>query len=101
MSESELVSERARFNSLSPESAKAILEQMKGQQSVARSCWYCNGSHEHLKTAEFPIVCAWGCGVYYLQGYPGFVVMTRAIDVPITDGQMQDWIKALEESDDE
>lgn len=32
-----------------------------------RSCWNCNGSHEHLKKADFPIDC-FECGHIYFKG---------------------------------
>jgi len=32
-----------------------------------RSCWKCNGAHEHLKEAEYPINC-FACGHWYYKG---------------------------------
>ena len=32
-----------------------------------RSCWNCNGAHEHLKEADFVILC-YECGKYYFKG---------------------------------
>lgn len=32
-----------------------------------RSCWNCNGAHEHLKEADFPIHCLW-CGHIFYKG---------------------------------
>ena len=32
-----------------------------------RSCWNCNGAHEHLKEADFVISC-YECGKYYFKG---------------------------------
>lgn len=33
-----------------------------------RSCWNCNPAHDHLKKAEYVIICAFGCGHYYYKG---------------------------------
>ena len=33
----------------------------------SRSCWECNGSHEHLKTANYPFQC-FECGKIFLRG---------------------------------
>ena len=32
-----------------------------------RSCWKCNGAHEHLKEADYVINC-FGCGHWYYKG---------------------------------
>ena len=34
---------------------------------VFRSCWNCNGTHEHLKTADYVIICI-GCDNIYWKG---------------------------------
>lgn len=33
-----------------------------------RSCWDCNGAHEHLKEVDYVIICTMGCGHYYYKG---------------------------------
>lgn len=33
-----------------------------------RSCWECNGAHEHLKDTDFLHVC-FSCGRYWIHGY--------------------------------
>lgn len=33
-----------------------------------RSCWNCNSAHEHLKDADYPILCGFGCGHWYFKG---------------------------------
>jgi len=37
------------------------------ESPVLRSCWNCNGSHEHLKDGKFTMLCIW-CGHYYYNG---------------------------------
>lgn len=32
-----------------------------------RSCWNCNGAHEHLRRADYPIQC-YDCGHIYFKG---------------------------------
>jgi len=32
-----------------------------------RSCWNCNGAHEHLKDLDIPLMC-FDCGHWYLRG---------------------------------
>lgn len=33
-----------------------------------RSCWNCNGAHEHLKGAEYVFTC-FECGHWYYKGF--------------------------------
>jgi hypothetical protein len=47
--------------------AKALLKENPDNLAM-RSCWNCNGSHEHLKKLDYVIVCAFGCGHYYYKG---------------------------------
>jgi hypothetical protein len=47
--------------------AKKLIKQSPDNIAM-RSCWNCNGAHEHLKQAEYVIVCAIGCGHYYYKG---------------------------------
>lgn len=89
--------ECARFNALSQDNAKAILEEMDGQQQSMRSCWYCNSAHEHLKNVGHPILCLWGCGITYIKGFPAVIVGMRAHGKEITDEKMQEFEKALKE----
>lgn len=49
------------------EEAKALMKESPDNLAM-RSCWNCNGAHEHLKKAEYVIVCAMGCGHYYYKG---------------------------------
>jgi hypothetical protein len=32
-----------------------------------RSCWECNGAHEHLRDADYLIWC-FGCGKFWFKG---------------------------------
>lgn len=89
--------ERDRFNVLSPKAAKALLKSMEGKQAAMRSCWYCNGAHVHLKSANYPINCLWGCGQWYLTGFPAPIVVLRAKGVEITDETMKKFEDALGE----
>jgi len=92
MDKSIVLSERERFSALSSEDAKAILKHAEGQATAMRSCWYCNGAHEHLKRLDHPFLC-FGCGGWYLHGYPAPIVTLRAEDKPITDDVMQQAIE--------
>jgi hypothetical protein len=37
-------------------------------QVIMRSCWNCNGAHEHLKQADYVVWCVAGCDNYYYKG---------------------------------
>ena len=37
------------------------------EQPEMRSCWKCNGAHDHLKQREWPLVC-FSCGKWYYKG---------------------------------
>ena len=87
----DLIKEQERFNALTPAAATALLTQMEGQTPAMRSCWYCNGAHEHLMEANYPIHCLWGCGGWYLKGFPAHVVVRRSRGEPITEVEMQDF----------
>jgi len=41
---------------------------MQHNNPVIRSCWNCNLAHEHLKNAEYPFMCAMGCGHWFYKG---------------------------------
>lgn len=98
MTAKQLLTEQKRFNALSPKRAKAILKRMDGQAQAMRSCWYCNGAHEHLKRADYPFVCLWGCGMTYIAGFPARAVVMRAEAQKLTAADMREFNEALEES---
>ena len=94
-----VASERARFEGLGPSEAKTILERMEGKTPTMRSCWYCNGAHEHLKSYDdTPIMC-FACGGWYLNGYPAPIVAIRARGEAITDEAMAQVVEYTTESD--
>lgn len=37
-------------------------------EPALRSCWECNGAHEHLKDTDFLHVC-FSCGRYWIHGH--------------------------------
>lgn len=41
------------------------LEKEHGEPAM-RSCWECNGAHEHLKRVNTAHVCLMGCGRYWV-----------------------------------
>lgn len=86
--------EMANFNALTPEDAKRILDAAEGQRPAFRSCWYCNGAHDRLKSVD--VLLCFACGVYYLEGFPAHIVAMRAESQPITEAEMQPLIAALE-----
>jgi hypothetical protein len=48
--------------------ARGLFEEyLRRAPLVLRSCWACNPSHEHLKSAKFAILC-FACGRHYWQG---------------------------------
>jgi hypothetical protein len=95
MTSSELKAEQIRFNALTPEAAKAIADRMEGKPCAIRSCWYCNGAHEHLKNAEYPFICITGCGVTYTGGFPARIVVLRIDGKLISNEDMDDFADAL------
>jgi len=44
---------------------KAIKRKLTKDEPVMRSCWNCNGSHEHLKKTKYLIYCLSCAGSYY------------------------------------
>jgi len=44
------------------------IKEAEGKQVVMRSCWQCNGAHEHLKSADYVVYCVLGCGRLYWKG---------------------------------
>ena len=89
-----LEAERARFNALSPDEAKDILAKVEGEQPDFRSCWYCNGAHEHLKNRE--VMLCFACGYYYLSGYPAPAIVRRSKGEEVTMEDMAAFNTALE-----
>jgi hypothetical protein len=85
--------EQLRFNALTPEAARAIMEAAEGKPYAIRSCWYCNSAHEHLKDADYPIFCLTGCGIKYLRGFPLRVLALRMDGQELTDEMMNDFEK--------
>jgi hypothetical protein len=94
MDKQALEQERARFNALSPSESQEILAKAEGQQPDFRSCWYCNGAHQHLKDRE--VLNCFACGFYYLSGYPLPVVQRRADGVEISEDDMRQFNEVLE-----
>jgi hypothetical protein len=39
-----------------------------GKDWCYRTCWNCNGAHEHLKNADYIVACVIGCGNLYYKG---------------------------------
>lgn len=95
----DVAKEMERFNSLSPDEAKDLIAAMNGKEAAMRSCWYCNGAHEHLKNADYPIICAMGCGIWYLKGFPAKIVEMRTKGEPVTEATMVDFVQALAVAD--
>lgn len=92
---SELIKmEKERFNSLSQEDAKRIAIDCDGAAPVIRSCWYCNSSHEHLKTLDY-FTC-FACGISYVKSFPTPILGMRMRGEEITDTTMLDFCKALQ-----
>ncbi len=46
--------------------ATVVLKKDAGDYSM-RSCWKCNGAHEHLKELSHPL-CCFECGEWYFKG---------------------------------
>lgn len=94
MTATELETERNWFNALSIEDAKRIMADAEGQRPDFRSCWYCNGSHQHLKNRD--VIFCFACGFYYLSGYPAQAVARRAEGRDVTPEEMAQFNEALE-----
>lgn len=52
-----------------PQARKEATKILKkdGTSFTLRSCWNCNGAHEHLKECEIPLNC-FACGHWYFKG---------------------------------
>lgn len=46
---------------------KEYKERLKKDEPALRSCWKCNSAHNHLKKANYLILC-FECGKLYLKG---------------------------------
>lgn len=68
---------------------KAIELQKAGNYSM-RSCWECNGSHEHLKTVGGLFTCT-NCGKWYMNG--GFFNDNKHRNTPFLEFKPQQFIK--------
>ena len=88
--------ELERFNALSPAEASEIVSAAEGQQPDFRSCWYCNGCHDHLKSRD--VMICFACGCYYLKGFPADVIIARLNDETVTEKTLSNWIRAVEEA---
>ncbi|SRR6266404_1182581 len=91
-----LQSELKRFNVLEEVEAKSILACVEGQNPIFRSCWYCNNAHERLKNLDFFLCFA--CGIYYLFGYPAFIVAIRSKGIIVTQEDMLKFKAVLDEA---
>lgn len=97
LSDELLASEKERFNGLTQADAKRIADECEGAASAIRSCWYCNGAHDHLKTADF-FTC-FACGISYVRGYPIPILGMRMRGEDVDDVTMQKLQVALETGD--
>lgn len=78
----------------SQDDAEKLLQGAENQRPDFRSCWYCNGAHEHLRSRE--VMLCFACGLYYLSGYPATAVIRRAKGERVTDEDMAEFNSALE-----
>lgn len=88
--------EKTRFNALTQENAVALASSFDGQDFAMRTCWNCNGGHEHLK--ESMILC-FACGIKYVGGFPYPILGKRMRGEEITNEDMNKYEKALEDVD--
>lgn len=86
--------EKTRFNSLTKEQAVALAESLEGASGALRSCWNCNGAHEHLKAADRYFTC-FVCGISYAGGFPTLILGMRMRGEEVTDEVMDRYEKAL------
>jgi hypothetical protein len=56
------------------------IKEAEGRDIIMRSCWECNGAHDHLRRSEFVVFCLWGCGRYWWKG----VEVGHSLDVEAT-----------------
>jgi hypothetical protein len=88
--------EQLRFNALSPDAAQRILNEAEGKEIALRSCWYCNSAHKHLSRVDYPFNCLWGCGNWYIGGFPAPIVSMRAKNEPITEVIMDNFEQTID-----
>ena len=86
MTKETLASEKDRFNALTQDEAKLIAEYCEGASGGIRSCWHCNGAHEHLKDTDY-FTC-FACGISYVRGFPAPILGMRMRGEEITDEVM-------------
>lgn len=65
--------------------ADGRVETEKGEPAF-RSCWECNGAHEHLKKVNTLHVCLAGCGRYWL--------FDRFMDSFKSDKEILEWLES-------
>jgi hypothetical protein len=92
-----LAQEKIRFNALSQEEALRIGQECEGARPGVRSCWYCNGAHEHLKDMDY-FTC-FACGINYARGYPVKILGMRMRGEEVTDEEMAKFAEALADED--
>jgi len=90
------VAEKLRFNALTQEQAKAHADKFEGQKFDLRSCWNCNGAHEHLKDR---VVRCFACGVLYVGDIPAPILGARMRGEEVTDAMMDEYEHALLEAE--
>ena len=44
-----------------------VIKEADGQAVVLRSCWECNSAHEHLRSADYQVLC-FACGKTWWKG---------------------------------
>jgi hypothetical protein len=45
----------------------AAIKEAAGKAVILRTCWECNSAHEHLRSANYPLLC-FACGKTYWKG---------------------------------
>ena len=90
--------EKDRFNAISQEEANKMAEECEGQGPCMRSCWNCNGAHEHLKDRPFVFTC-FACGIQYVSGVPAPILGMRMRGETVTDETMDKYAEILANAD--
>jgi hypothetical protein len=90
--------EMEKFNAISQEEALKIAEECEGQGPCMRSCWNCNGAHEHLKERPLVFTC-FACGIKYVSGVPAPILGMRMRGEPVTEETMAKYEQALESAE--
>jgi hypothetical protein len=86
--------EKDRFNSISQEEAKRIAAECDGAEGGIRSCWHCNGAHDHLKERDY-FTC-FVCGISYVRGIPTPLLGKLMRGEEVTEEDMDHFQEALE-----